>query len=98
MVLAQPQVDDSSKFSSKPLSRRDYEQQITLEFPWSGEPADNPYIESHDDTFRKEALNRHWMLALADRQEQIDHWRTHPAAFGPTACCKIRRPIKLQGT
>lgn len=69
------QVDNGSEFISKALDKWAYEHGVHLDFSRPGKPADNPFIESFNGSFRDECLNVHWFLSLEDAQEKIENWR-----------------------
>jgi len=52
-----------------------YENKVTMAYSRPGRPADNPFIESFNGSFRDECLNAHWFLSLEDAAQKIETWR-----------------------
>lgn len=48
---------------------------VELDFSRPGKPADNPFIESFNGSFRDECLNANWFFSLEDALEKLDVWR-----------------------
>ena len=71
MLPKRIQVANGSEFISKALTKWAYDNQVTLDFSRPGKPADNPFIESFNGSFRDECLNVDWVLSLEDAKERI---------------------------
>lgn len=69
------QVDNGSEFISKVLDKWAYDNGVELEFSRPGKPADNPFIESFNGSFRDECLNVNWFLSIEDARQKIESWR-----------------------
>jgi putative transposase len=52
-----------------------YKHEVKWTFFRRGKPTDNSYIESFNETLRRECLNTQWFLSLADAQQQLHTWR-----------------------
>ncbi|MDD2283961.1 MAG: IS3 family transposase [Paludibacter sp.] len=74
-------VDNGPEFVSKKLDKWAYERKVTLDFSRRGKPADNPFIESFNGSFRDECLNTNWFLSLHDARLKIASRRRDYNAF-----------------
>ena len=50
-------------------------------FPWR--PADNPFIESFNGSFRDKCLNTNWFLSLEDARDKIESFLRDYNEFRP---------------
>jgi putative transposase len=67
--------DNGTEFVSKDLDLWVYANGVELDFSRPGKPTDNAFIEAFNSWFRKECLNQHWFLDLADARSKIEQWR-----------------------
>jgi putative transposase len=65
-------VDKGIEFTSVVLDQWAYWNKVTLDFTRPGKPTDNATIESLGSRLRRECLNEHWFLSVADAQEKLD--------------------------
>ena len=67
--------DNGSEFTSHAMDLWAYQNETKIDFPRSGKPTDNAFVESFNGTFRSECLNTHWFLDLKEAQKLIEAWR-----------------------
>jgi len=68
-------VDNGTEFTARATDAWARAHGVELRFSRPGTPTDNPFIESFNDKFRDECLNRHWFGGLADARFTIEDWR-----------------------
>jgi putative transposase len=89
------QVDNGSEFISKALDLWAYKNSVTLDFSRPGKPADNPFIESFNGSFRDEYMNLNWFLSLDDAQKKIEAWRVDYNEYRPHQSLNDKPPTEF---
>ena len=68
-------VDNGSEFAGKGMDRWAYKSAVEPDFSRRGTPTDNALVESFNGRLRRECLNEHLFLSLADARSKIEGWR-----------------------
>jgi putative transposase len=72
-----------------------YEKKVTLDFSRPGKPADNPFTESFNGSFRDECLNVNWFLSMEDAINKIDAWKEEYNHFRPHSSLNDMTPNEV---
>jgi putative transposase len=68
-------MDNGPEFTGKALDQWAYEQRVELQFIEPDKPVQNAFVESCNGTLRKEGLNEHWFISLAEAKRLVEDWR-----------------------
>ncbi len=88
--------DNGPEFTGKALDQWAYGRGVKLHFIAPGKPTQNAYVESFNDKFRKECLNDHWFLDLADSRGKIERWRRDCNAQRPRSSLGYKTPVEYE--
>jgi putative transposase len=69
--------DNGTEYTSKAMFFWSRESGVKLSFIQPGKPTQNAFVESLNDKFRNECLNKHWSRTLDEARWEIDKWREH---------------------
>jgi hypothetical protein len=68
-------MDNGPEFAGHALADWSMKMGIRLHFIRPGKPTENTFAESFTSIFRREFLNEHWFLDMADARQSIEDWR-----------------------
>jgi putative transposase len=90
------QVDNGPEFISKELDHWAWENKVTLDFSRPGKPADNPFIESFNGSFRDQCLSTNWCLSLQEAEGKIESYIREYNEFRPHSSLQGRTPQEAE--
>jgi putative transposase len=68
-------LDNGPEFAGTALDAWAAQHGVYLHFIEPGKPVQNAFIESFNDKFRDECLNKHWFVTLQEAQLVMEAWR-----------------------
>jgi putative transposase len=69
-------MDNGPEFASHAMADWSMKMGVKLHFIRPGKPTENAFAESFNSIFRRECLNEHWFLDMADARATVESWRT----------------------
>lgn len=91
-------TDQGPEFTGKALDQWAYAHGVAIKLIRAGKPTQNAYIESFNDKFRDECLNKHWFRDLHHTRELINAWRVDYNENRPHSATGYLTPAEFAAT